>query len=98
MPRLLANIRPTFIVRVGGEVDGQNVNDVAIEGLYMEVAFIPLVDGRNVFHPGVVTTVDILHGVDTFDANVIRLLENIQAALDTEPATALLVTDEVSDG
>lgn len=91
MPRHLANIRPSFIVRVGGEVRDGQVDDVAIEGIFMEVPV-----SHEVFN-AVYTTVDLLDGVDTYDGNVIRLLENIQAAMSMEPVTSLLVK-EVSDG
>lgn len=91
MPRHLANIRPSIIVRIGGEVHGGQVDDVAIEGIFMEVP-----TKHEVFKE-VYTTVDLLSGVDTFDANVIRLLENVQAAMDLEPVTSLLVR-EVSNG
>jgi hypothetical protein len=90
MPRHFANLRPIFVVRVGGDVSGRNVSDVAIEGLFMEVA------GSHAIFKEVYTTCDLLRGVDTYDANVIRLLENIQAALALEPSLALLQADEVA--
>lgn len=92
MPRHLASLRPTIIVRVAGEVHDGKVNDVVIDGLYAEVP-----TKHEVFKE-VYTTVDLLAGVDTFDANIIKLLENIQAAMGAEPETSLLVSDEVSNG
>lgn len=89
MPRNLASIRPTFIVRMGGDVSGRAVSDVAIEGLYMEVH-----EPSPIFKD-VYTTVDLLRGVDTYDANIIQFLENIQEALAREPETSLLLVDEV---
>lgn len=91
MPRHLDNVRPIIIVRVGGEVHDGKVTDVAIEGIFAEVP------ARSGVFNEVYTTVDLLSGVDTYDANIIKFLENIQNALGFEPAV-LLLTDEVAHG
>lgn len=92
MPRLLADVRPSFVVRVAGEVDGLGVTDIAIDGLSIEVP------GRNLAGENVVHSYDILEGVDTYDANIIRFLENLQAAMEEEVTFFLKHPREVSNG
>lgn len=83
---------------MGGDVRGRVVSDVAIEGLYIELVIYEVktrLPGDTAARGITTTTFDLLAGVDTYDANVIRVLENLQRALGSEPEQALLMTDEV---
>lgn len=71
-------------IRAGIADSGQrevHIDDLAIDGL----SFQKLVKLENGQKPGhYLAVLNLLDGVDTFDANVIRLLENILAAVEVE--------------
>lgn len=90
MPRALVNIRPIIVVRVAGDVEGSRISDLVIDGLSIEVP-TSLKDGA----PFVM---DLLTNVNTWDGEIIQLLENIRKAVEPEALYMLPLSDEVANG